>query len=364
MTDRLEVFKPTHAKLMRSMADPRAVIHGATLATQLHDHAAAIRSLRAGDGTERQAARVAIQELADLASAKVKPGLEHYFSSQNVFKRADAEPMDTSTIDAMREATTLLKALAGWQRKLDVGSDMSNLIARICDDAVRLSARCVEEFKKLQSPDDFPDYRVAARNLLKLDSAAWLLMEFDRTRQAEEVRRLGNHHGKIALLSALDVIDRQGEHSDVFAHFDIAAMLVSFEDMVVVISQIFALVDREKKENDHPYIETLSENVLYRFEKGLFRLSGNYRKMFGRAMSGDGTKVPSVILSLVRVQVQIARIATLFHQLTGSETLAGVARKITEDLSADAAEVEQRLAGSADMQHRFRETYATLEALG
>ncbi|NQW09846.1 MAG: hypothetical protein HQ481_08225 [Alphaproteobacteria bacterium] len=364
-TNRLEAFETLHAALKRALADPLATSGTVALAAaRLDDHAAKCRSLLAGDSAERLAVRAAIEEISTLANAKVKPRLAAYFADQNVFLRNDLKPVDTPWTVPVAEVVAFLKALVAWERRLGAGAELNAFMARVCDEALALSVRCVKEFKQLQSPDDFPDYRTAAHNLLKLDSVALLLVELDRLKQAEEVRRLSHHHGKIALLSALDVIDRHVASKDIYAHFDIAAMLVSFEDIVMVITQVSALVDQERGENPHPYVETLSEHVLLRFEKGLFQLTRSYLQSFDKAMSDDAGQAPSIILSIVRILVQIARIATLLQHLTGSKSLAGVVRKISTALNAGAERAMGLLARSPDRQKRLREIYAALEALG
>ncbi|SDF44472.1 hypothetical protein SAMN05660686_01380 [Thalassobaculum litoreum DSM 18839] len=345
-----------HPRLSANMFDAslRAVEHG--LVSPLGGTVAvhnAVRCLsRFGDdfrramaegGDLRRTAQSGASRLQRQIVVDVLPSLAQAFddAARESWRNPGADTKEDAAVGPL-DAAALLGALAAWQRASGSGTEASALIKRI---GARMAAEAtdrVDRFKALQSPEDSPDYRAAMVDLAAMEAMIRVAARLDDRQAMAEVGRLRDHYAKIALLSALTVIDRGGDAADMFVHFDIAAMLVSVEHVVAVISRTLDVVERERT-HAHPHVETISEHVVRDFASGLLRLAPNYVRMLKNTVSKTGTAVPEFGFSILRVLLQITRLIRILHHHLPDGGLAEVANKI----AADVAELRGKLLDTA-----------------
>lgn len=259
----------------------------------------------------------------------------------------------------MVEVAGLLRGLADWERRLTTNAEVNALVSTVCRRMTAEAKKSVDQFKGELSPEDAPDYRAVTDTLARLEAMIHFATSVDRKPAADEIRQFRDHYAKTALQSALAVIQRAEETADMFVHFDVAAMLVSVENIVAVLSRAIHIVDQER-DAGHPHVETVSEHVVRDFANGLKRLSPAYQRMLRSAVSERTTPVPQFVLSVVRVLVQLARVTRILHHLTGDPTLASAAEDIADSLQQESPRVRRIMVGSPELLTRLDDAFKAL----
>lgn len=312
------------------------------------------RRAMAEGGEVRRVAQDGARRLQRRIVSDVLPALAEVFDAAALGNwQTRARPDAVEAVTPL-EAAALLGVLAPWQRASDTGTEAGALTARICAQMTTDAKARVARFKTLQSPVDSPDYRAVAADLVALEAMIRLAGRLGHRHALEEIVRLRDHYAKTALLSALDVIDRGSGSADMFAHFDIAAMLVSVEHVVVVISRTLDVVERERQ-HAHPHVETISEHVARDFAAGLMRLAPNYVRMLKNTASGPGSAVPEFGFSILRVLLQIDRLIRILYHYLHDDRLAEATSKIAADVADLRGKLLQTVQNDPDLLARMRE---------
>lgn len=355
------VFEASLRAAERGLDDPLAgtvAIHNAIGC--LSRFATDYRRAMADGGELRRLARSGSERLQRRLVADVLPPIADALdaAARENWQRCSAEP---EAIDAVvpLEVAALLGALSVWQRASGTGSEAAALSRRTGTRMTADATARVERFKTQQSPEDSPDYRAVASDVAAIETMIRLAGRLDERQIATDLARVRDHYAKTALLAALTVMDRGGDAADMFVHFDIAAMLVSVEHVVVVISRTLDLVENER-EHAHPHVETISEHVVRDFASGLMRLAPNYVRMLKNTTSGSGAAVPEFGFSILRVLLQITRLIRILHHHLHDGGLADAANRI----AADVADMRGKLLQTARNDHALRDRISeTLDAV-
>ena len=360
-TPSLTEFDATHGEMDRALADPLAsgvAIRHATAC--LARYAGSYRSAVASGGDLRRSAEQSRSRLRQRSIRIVLPALDGYFKAAAERNWMDPEDPQSAEIVTLREAACLLSTLAAWERAETTDTDANALLAGICTRMLDDARRRVDHFKTQLSPEDSPDYRAVAANLVAFEAMVHVASYLDHASTAEMLAHLRDHYVKSALLAALAVIQRAEEDPDMFVHFDVAAMLVSVEHVVVVISRTIAIVDRER-ETAHPHVETKSEHVVREFASGLQRLAPSYLRMLRNALSVHGSPVPEFGFSVLRVLVQITRLIRILHHLLRDDMLADTAHAVALEVATARETLLEAAAVDPDLLVRVQEA---LDAIG
>ncbi|WPZ34634.1 hypothetical protein T8K17_00535 [Thalassobaculum sp. OXR-137] len=328
-------LRAVERSLVHPLAGPVAISNAiACLSRFADDH----RRAMAEGGELRRAAQQGAVRLQRQITGTALPALAKLFEDTESSPSLTAAGPDGSEPVSAVEAATLLAAIASWQHASGSGTEAGALAARVGAALAQQAKRRVDRFKAQQSPEDAPDYRAVAADLAFLDETIRVARHLNRPQSAAEIGRLRDHYGRVALISALAVIQRGTDNADMFVHFDIAAMLVSVEHVVVVISRTLDAVEEERA-HAHPHVETVSEPVVRDFASGLMRLAPNYVRMLKNTVSGVGKAVPEFGFSVLRVLLQITRLIRILHYHLHDGRLADAANKI----AADVAELRGKL---------------------
>lgn len=356
----LDTFDAMQRELERALADPLATSVALRTATGcISRHGAACRKAMASGGDLRRAADQGRTRIRRQLLQSTLPALDGYF--EDLADRGWRDEAAAASIEDItaREAAGLLKALAEWERTATTDTEVNALVSRICTRMVGDARRSVDRFKAEQSPEDSPDYRAVAETLAVFEAMIFLASHLDRPKAAEEIGQHRDHYAKTALLAALTVIQRAEDAADMFVHFDIATMLVSVENVVVVISRTLAVVDRER-DRSHPHVEAMSEHVVRDFAMGLKRLAPAYQRMLRNSVAMQETAVPQFAFSVLRVLVQIARLIRILHHLIYDASLAVAADGIAEDIVAVQASLRRIAASDPDLLSRLDDALVDL----
>ena len=351
-------LRAAERSLLAPLADTAALRNAIGCLTRLGED---YRRAMADGGDLRRRARDGAGRLQRQIVEDVLPDLSQLFDEA---ARGNWQPTaDQDALEAVTplEAAALLGALAAWQRVSASGDHARLLAGRICARMTADSSARTDRFKALQSPQDSPDYRAAAADLAAMEAMIRLAGRLDHRHAMDEIGRLRDHYAKTALLSALGVIDRSAAEADMFVHFDIAAMLVSVEHVVVVISRTLDVVEHERK-SAHPHVETVSEHVVRDFAAGLMRLAPNYARMLKNAATGSGASVPEFGFSILRVLLQIIRLIRILHHHLRDDALAEVTTKVTAEIADLRGHLLHTARHDPDLLARLRDTLDAVSA--
>lgn len=312
------------------------------------------RRALADGGDLRRAAQNGVGRLHRQIVSNVLPALTEVFdaaAARNWETDADEDAIEAVT---PLEAAALVGALAAWQRASASGTEAGLLANRVCVQMMTHARATLDRFKAQQSPEDSPDYRAVSTDLVAMEAMIRVAGQLDHRHAMEEIRRLRDHYAKTALLAALNVMDRGAAEADMFVHFDIAAMLVSVEHVVLVISRTLDVVENELKDA-HPHVETVSEHVVRDFAAGMLRLEPTYRRMLRNAATGSGASVPEFAFSILRVLLQIARLIRILHHPLRDDSLAEATDRIAADLTDLRGKLLHTARNDPDLLTRMRD---------
>ncbi len=356
----LAAYDKVQQALERALADPLATSSAARAAAGCADgHREASRRALAQGGALRRAAEQGRLRVRQCLRDTALPAIDRFFAGLATRSWQDDGASLSIEDVTPQEAAVLLRALAEWERSGSTDTEVNALVSKVCTRMTADAKTCVDRFKAEQSPEDAPDYRAVATTLVMFEAMIYLAAHLRRDAAAAEIGRQRDHYAKTALLAALSVIQRAEETTDMFVHFDIAAMLVSVENVVVVISRTIAVIDRERDQS-HPFVETVSEHVVRDFANGLKRLAPTYLRMLRNATARDNA-VPQFAFSVVQVLVQLARLLRILHHLLQDPALAAGADEIGADVGAMGERLRQIAAGDPDQLGRLD---GAIDALG
>lgn len=350
-------FAEIQNALERALADPLTTSASARTAAECAErHRGVCRRAIAAGGATRRVADQGRNRISRQVVETTLPAIDGYFTA--LAERSWKDDATLSREVSPPEVANLLRSLAVWERTVTTDSDANTLVAKICNRMSRDAKTWVERFKAQQTPTDSPDYRAISTALAAFEDMTGLASRLDRPAAVGDIALQRDHCAKSALLGALAVIERADDTADMFVHFDIAAMLVSVENIVSAIARTIAVIDRER-DRAHPHVESTSEHVLRDFASGLCRLVPSYRRMLQTSTATQQTAAPQFAFSVLRVLVQLARLIRTLHHMTGDDALALAADQIAADIDAARAPLRQR-ADDPELLSRLDEVLAAL----
>lgn len=285
----------------------------AQLTAGLAAHAGELRSARAGSAAERA--------LADRSAATVSTHLADAVCPLLLSRFASLMPV-TDSLEPGRgadEATAAeyAEAIAGlfaWEGA--VGSD-TRLRAAIQGRLGAVTRACrsrIESHLDVGSDGDFPDVRLLARDILRIEAVEWAVGIAGGPAQSDDLRRLAHHAARQAVQWAGQVFERFKADPDEFSHFDAVATLSAADDLLVVILRVLESDRDDRLAGSHPFVLTLGEQALQDFGSGLERMTQRYLAIVDAHLLADGPG-GAFVLSVLQL---LQRVLRLGRALLGS----------------------------------------------
>jgi hypothetical protein len=358
----LSEFDTKQRELEKSLVDPLASCTAAHIATgYLEYHGKTCRRAIASGGDLRRTAEQGRARIRRHLLQTLLPAIDGYFGTLG--ERLSRDQGAPASLEDLRprDVADLLRSLADWERTVTTDTEVTGLISKVCSRMAADARTRVDQLKAEQSPEDSPDFRAVAAMLAAFEEMIALATRLDRQTAAQEIGQQRDHAAKSALLAGLAVLDRAENNADMFVHFDVAAMLVSFENVVVVIARTAELVDQELDDTP-PYIESTSENIIRAFAAGLKRVVPSYRRMLKNSIATPDRAVPQFVLSVVRVLVQIARLMRLLTRLLGDESLDGLADRIAKQIAGSQGPLRKISCHDPSLLSRMEQALADVDS--
>jgi hypothetical protein len=211
-------------------------------------------------------------------------------------------------------ATDYADAIAtvfSWE---SVAGPDTRLRAAIQDRLAAITRTCrlrIEQHLRVGSDQDFPDVRLLARDILRVEAVEWAVSVAGGASRAADLRHLAHHAARQAVQWAGRVFDRFKMAPDEFTHFDAVATLSAVDDLLVVILRVLESDRDDRLAGSHPFVLTLGEQALQDFVDGLERMTGRYLDIAEANLLADGA-AGAFVLSVLQL---LRRVLRLEHAL-------------------------------------------------
>ncbi len=208
----------------------------------------------------------------------------------------------------------VIAGLFAWETA--VGPD-TRLRAAIQDGMSAVTRACrtrIERHLRVDSEDDFPDVRLLARDILRVEAVEWAVTVAGGASRAAELRQLAHGAARRAVQWAGRVFERFKAKPDEFTHFDAVATLSAVDDLLVVILRVLESDRDDRLAGSHPFVLTLGEQALQDFVDGLEHMTRRYLEIAEANLLSEG---PAGAFTLSVLQL-LRRVLRLGHALLGS----------------------------------------------
>lgn len=279
----------------------------------LRAHAGELRAAKAGSLALRGlAARSASAVSAHLDGAVAPPLLGRFAALMPI-----SESMEGGRAAGEASAAEYADAIATmfeWERA--VGPD-TRLRAAIQGRLAAVTRTClsrIEAHLHVRSDEDFPDVRLLARDILRVEAVEWAVGIAGGPAAATELRHLAHHAARQAVQWAGRVFERFKTDPDEFTHFDAVATLSAADDLLVVILRVLEGDSDDRLAGSHPFVLTLGEQALQDFGGGLERMTHRYLAIAEAHLLAEGAE-GAFVLSVLQL---LQRVLRLGHALLQS----------------------------------------------
>jgi len=207
-----------------------------------------------------------------------------------------------------------IACLFAWETA--VGPD-TRLRAAIQDRMSAVTRACrarIEQHMRVDGEDDFPDVRLLARDILRVEAVEWAVTLAGGASRAADLRHLAHGAARRAVQWAGRVFERFKAKPDEFTHYDAVATLSAVDDLLVVILRVLESDRDDRLAGSHPFVLTLGEQALQDFVDGLEHMTRRYLEIAEANLLSEG---PAGAFTLSVLQL-LRRVLRLGHALLGS----------------------------------------------
>lgn len=299
------------------------------LIAELREHANICNTIRALDkvsgvaGVEGNA-----QSFHKLLTTKVLPVIQ-----QKLLRRGLSSGQAN-----LLDLVELLNALAAWEARSESGFEIQRFRQRLAEQLFSDIQQQATAFIQRLDKADYAEMPQASALILHLDANIWLLEAFGQRQKMAELQATSARLARSVIRSVSRTIQGFLSDGDMVRHFDVSAVLLYVEDLVVAMLRVLESTKEEKaKGAAHPFILSLGEQIATANMADMEALLSYYLRALERALetprvSADTFRVFSthagMTLRLLRGlgrQGQHARAAMLYEQ--GMQRMYGLQTK-------------------------------------
>ena len=329
------------------------------LQSLLSSHADQLRSAKAGDSTLRAAASRSSAVVAAHLADMVCPILLSRFA--DLLPISDGTGAGRAEDEAVAaDYADVIATVFAWESAVGPDSRLRGAIQSRLATVTRACRNRIDSHLDVRSEDDFPDVRLLARDILRVEAVEWAVSIAGGPGQAAELRHLAHHAARQAIQWAGRVFERFKADPDEFTHFDAVATLSAVDDLLVVILRVLESDRDDREAGSHPFVLTLGEQALQDFGSGLEHMTRRYLAIVDAHLLAEGSSGEFVLSVLQLLQ----RVLRLGHALLRSVDVLEIR------LNHDAARrrmtgfrsVLRKAAAAADAPREFAVRLKVLEA--
>jgi len=201
-----------------------------------------------------------------------------------------------------------IAAVFAWEAAVGPGSSLRAAIQGRLAAVTRTCRNRIDQHLNVRTDEDFPDVRLLARDILKVEAVEWVVGIAGGTAVAVDLRQLAHHAARRAVQWAGRVFERFKADPDEFTHFDAVATLSAVDDLLVVILRVLESDRDDRLAGSHPFVLTLGEQALQEFGSGLERMSRRYLAIMDAHLLATGAE-GAFVLSVLRLLQRVLRLS-------------------------------------------------------
>lgn len=276
-----------------------------------------LRAMLQAHGDELRAARadsLAMREAAEQSAATVATHLAEVIGTMLLARLSAALPVsdDPEAVRSAGEASAVdyaeaTAAVFAWEAAVGSHTRLRGMIQSRLNAITRACRTRIETHLRVRSDDDFPDVRLLARDILRIEAVEWVVGIAGGPAQARELRQLAHHAARQAVQWAGRVFERFQAEPDEFSHFDAVATLSAVDDLLVVILRVLESDQDDRRAGSHPFVLTLGEQALQDFANGLEHMSRRYLEIAEAHLLAEGA-AGAFVLSVLQLLQRILRL--------------------------------------------------------
>lgn len=276
-----------------------------------------VKAMLQAHGEELRAGRAdsaAMRAMADRSAAAVAAHLVEVVCPMLLARLGASLPIsdDRSTGRSAGEASAVdyaeaIACLFAWETAVGADTRLRSAIQTRLGTITRACRVRIERHLQVCSDEDFPDVRLLARDILRVEAVEWVVGIAGGPAQARDLRHLAHHAARKAVQWAGQVFDRFKAEPDEFSHFDAVATLSAVDDLLVVILRILESDQDDRRAGSHPFVLTLGEQALQDFANGLEHMTRRYLEIAETHLLAEGA-AGAFVLSVLQLLQRILRL--------------------------------------------------------
>ena len=246
------------------------------LIAELQEHANICNTIRALDKVSGVAGvEGKEQDFHELLTTKILPVIEQRLPAYGV------SGGQTNLLDLVE----LLNALAAWEARSGAGFEIQRFRQRLADQLYADMQRQTAAFIQRLDEADYAEMPQAGALILQLDANIWLLEGLGQHQKMAELQTVSARLARSIVRSVSRTIQGFLADGDMVRHFDVSAVLLYVEDLVVAMLRVLESTREEKaKGAAHPFILTLGEQIATANLADLEALLSYYLRALDRAL--------------------------------------------------------------------------------
>lgn len=245
------------------------------LQAMLEAHAQAVRAARRDTTARRAAAERSAMAVSEHLVGRLCPLLLARFAARMPISDSESAGRvpGEATVADYAEAVA---AVFAWETAAGPGTALRAAIQARVAAVTRTCRRRIDAHLRVRTEEDFPDVRLLARDILRVEAVEWAVAIAGGPAQAAELRHLAHHAARQAVQWAGRVFERFRAGPDEFTHFNAVATLSAVDDLLVVILRVLESDRDDRLAGSHPFVLTLGEQALQDFVDGLEHMTNRY----------------------------------------------------------------------------------------
>lgn len=179
----------------------------------------------------------------------------------------------------------LLNALVAWETRSGVGFEIQRFRQQLADRLYGDIQRQTEAFIRRLDKADYAEMPQAGALILQLDAHIWLLEGFGQRQKVSELQNASARLARSIVRSVSRTLQGFLADGDIVRHFDVSAVLLYVEDLVVAMLRVLESTrEEEAKGAAHPFILSLGEQIATANLADLDALLSYYLRALERAL--------------------------------------------------------------------------------